>query len=62
MDESQSKVKDGFPEGLLRLIQHPRWISRGCGIPTCQGTRNYAQWVQLKKQYKKHVSDLIAVG
>ena len=42
------KVKDGFPEGILRLIQHPYWISRGCSIPTtatCQ--RGYNEWANL---------------
>lgn len=48
------KVKDGFPEGILRLIQHPHWISRGCSIPTtatCQ--RGYNEWANLAEQQKR---------
>ena len=56
-DESHSTVKEGFPEGLLRLIQHPEWISRGCGVPTCGGTRDYSKWAKLKKQQKRQVNE-----
>eukprot|EP00956_Cyclotella_meneghiniana_P023261 scaffold44948_cov29-Cyclotella_meneghiniana.AAC.1 len=50
---THTKIKQGFPEGLSRLIQHPHWISRGCAVPTCGGKRYYKQWAQLRKQQKK---------
>lgn len=43
-------LKNDFPLGLSRLIQHPDWLSRGCNLP-CESTYQYKDWVQL---YKKH--------
>ncbi|KAL3791653.1 hypothetical protein HJC23_003910 [Cyclotella cryptica] len=51
-DESYTKIKDGFPEGLQRLIQNPQLISRGCGVPTCGGTMSYHQWAQIQAQQR----------
>ncbi|KAL3789529.1 hypothetical protein HJC23_001337 [Cyclotella cryptica] len=51
-DESHEKLIEGFPEGLLRLIQIPQLISRGCGVPTCEGTMTYHQWAQVQAQQR----------
>ncbi|KAL7477725.1 hypothetical protein ACHAW6_003521 [Cyclotella cf. meneghiniana] len=53
-DESHEKLKEGFPEGLLRLIQHSQLIGRGCDVPTCGGTMDYRQWAQLQAQQRSH--------
>ena len=34
---------DDFPVGLNRLIRHPAWLSRGCGVP-CFGEYTYEMW------------------
>lgn len=52
-----------FPLGLSRLIQIPQWISRGCGVPTCNGKFRYHNWESFRradKQYfiKNHVPNV----
>lgn len=42
-----------FPKGLSRIIQHPRWIGRGCPVPTCGGTMNYNSW---EMERSRHIS------
>jgi hypothetical protein len=54
--DSQTNVKDDFPDGLLRLIQPPQWITRGCSVPTCGGTRAFYQWSQLKMRQRRQAS------
>lgn len=37
-------INPDFPMGLSRLIQHPRWVGRGCPVPTCGGKMSYNDW------------------
>lgn len=56
-DDDYKHLKEDFPDGLLRLIKHPDWISHGCGVPTCGGTHGFHEWEQLMKEetlYAKH--------
>eukprot|EP00956_Cyclotella_meneghiniana_P038533 scaffold155675_cov77-Cyclotella_meneghiniana.AAC.1 len=43
---------ENFPMGLSRLIQHPRWVGRGCPVPTCGGTMNYNSWEKERSESK----------
>ena len=54
-DTKYSHVKDNFPDGLLRLIKHPDWISHGCKVPTCGGTHDFLKWEQLMKEENNFV-------
>ncbi len=38
---------DDFPIGLNRLIRHPAWLSRGCGMP-CFGEYTYEEWDEMR--------------
>ncbi|KAL7469968.1 hypothetical protein ACHAXS_010216 [Conticribra weissflogii] len=35
-----------FPSGLSRLIDHPRWLSHGCSIPSCPQIQDYDKLVK----------------
>lgn len=48
-DEEYTQVKANFPDGLLRLIKHPDWISHGCDVP-CRGTHGFHEWEQIMKE------------
>eukprot|EP00956_Cyclotella_meneghiniana_P013500 scaffold19555_cov75-Cyclotella_meneghiniana.AAC.1 len=48
-DEQYTQVKDNFPDGLLRLIKHPDWISHGCDVP-CRDTHGFHEWEQIMKE------------
>jgi hypothetical protein len=50
-DDTYTHVKDDFPDGLLRLIKHPNWISHGCAVPTCGGTIGYNKWDALRQTH-----------
>ena len=43
-------LRNDFPLGLSRLIQHPTWLSHGCDLP-CSSTYQYKDWVRLYKKY-----------
>ena len=45
--QSELQMRTDFPMGLERLIIHPSWISRDCGIPTC-GTFDYNGWEAMR--------------
>ena len=47
-----ASVDQDFPMGLSRLIQHPRWVGRGCPVPTCGGKMSYKNWEAERKQQK----------
>ncbi len=49
-------LRNDFPLGLSRLIQHPTWLSRGCNLP-CASTYQYKDWMQLHKKHKKEGGD-----
>jgi hypothetical protein len=38
---------EDFPVGLTRLIRHPAWLSKGCGMP-CVGEYTYEEWDDLR--------------
>jgi hypothetical protein len=38
---------DDFAIGLNRLIRHPEWLSRGCGMP-CFGEYTYEEWDEMR--------------
>uniref|UniRef100_A0A7S2KVQ3 Uncharacterized protein n=1 Tax=Skeletonema marinoi TaxID=267567 RepID=A0A7S2KVQ3_9STRA len=40
------QIKENFPGGLSRLIDHPTWLSGGCPIP-CADTYSYDDWVKI---------------
>ncbi|KAL3815534.1 hypothetical protein ACHAXA_004179 [Cyclostephanos tholiformis] len=40
---SLDDLREDFPMGLSRLIHHPSWLSRGCGVP-CVGEYTYVDW------------------
>lgn len=42
-------LRNDFPLGLSRLIQHPTWLSHGCDLP-CTSTYQYNDWVHLYKR------------
>eukprot|EP00804_Cyclotella_cryptica_P009091 CCRYP_003173-RA/>CCRYP_003173-RA protein AED:0.06 eAED:0.06 QI:285/1/1/1/1/1/2/104/575 len=42
--DGRTTLREDFPLGLSRLIQVPRWVSRGCPVPTCGGTMSYDDW------------------
>jgi hypothetical protein len=46
------QIDPDFPMGLSRLIQHPRWVGRGCPVPTCGGSMNYNGWEAERLQHK----------
>ncbi|KAL3805392.1 hypothetical protein HJC23_009099 [Cyclotella cryptica] len=54
-DDSYSDVKEDFPDGILRLINHPKWLSRGCAVPTCGGTMGYNGWEEFRRQEHNYV-------
>lgn len=53
--EAISQSNEVFPTGLSSLIQHPRWLSRGCRIP-CQTSYDYLKWNHVSKQDMKQVT------
>jgi len=57
-DHSELAMKRDFPNGLERLIKHPSWLSRECGIPTCDGTFDYDSWEAIRKDQR----DLSRIG
>eukprot|EP00984_Skeletonema_dohrnii_P020201 scaffold9776_cov94-Skeletonema_dohrnii-CCMP3373.AAC.1 len=40
------QIKENFPGGLSRLINHPTWLSGGCPMP-CADTYTYNDWVRI---------------
>jgi len=44
-------IRDDFPLGFSRLVQHPAWLSHGCSVPTTcfdgNTTMQYEDWVNL---------------
>ena len=48
-DHSAMEMRRDFPMGLKRLIVHPTWLSRDCGIPTCDGF-DYMSWDAVRKR------------
>ena len=40
------QIKENFPGGLSRLIDHPTWLSGGCPIP-CADTYTYQDWARM---------------
>ncbi|KAL9186886.1 hypothetical protein ACHAXT_010606 [Thalassiosira profunda] len=44
------EVKEGFPRGFSRLVDHPNWLSRGCPVP-CAETHSYRDWAGLANKY-----------
>ncbi|KAL7466475.1 hypothetical protein ACHAXS_006772 [Conticribra weissflogii] len=46
------EVKEGFPMGLSRLIDHPAWLSHGCALPTCPEMNNYVNLTRLLRKYR----------
>ena len=40
------QIKQDFPGGFSRLIDHPTWLSGGCPIP-CADTMSYNDWVRM---------------
>ena len=59
-------IRNDFPRGLSRLIQHPTWLSRGCSVPlTCEAgtkTYDYKDWVQLDSKEIREVACINADG
>jgi hypothetical protein len=53
-DEEYEHVKEDFPDGLLRLVKHPDWISHGCAVPTCGGTHGYHKWEELMREASQY--------
>lgn len=53
-DHSRLVMKPHFPDGLQRLIIHPRWLSRDCPIPKCN-TFEYNSWDSIRKGQRDHV-------
>jgi hypothetical protein len=49
---NENEIDADFPMGLSRLIQHPRWVGRGCPVPTCGGSMNYDDWEARRKVQK----------
>mmetsp|Transcript_30262 Transcript_30262/g.54800 ORF Transcript_30262/g.54800 Transcript_30262/m.54800 type:complete len:575 (-) Transcript_30262:99-1823(-) len=54
-DHSELEMRRNFPKGLHRLIQHPSWISRDCGIPDCN-TFDYNSWDTVRKLQRDYYS------
>jgi len=52
---SSMEEKEDFPTGLSRVIQHPKWLSRGCPVP-CQSSYDFSKWNDLRKQHVKQVT------
>lgn len=48
-----NEIDPEFPMGLSRMIQHPRWMGRGCPVPTCGGSMNYGDWEARRKVQKE---------
>ena len=40
------QIKENFPGGLSRLINHQTWLSGGCSMP-CADTYTYNDWVRI---------------
>ena len=51
-NNKKAVVKEGFPNGILRLIQHPHWSSQGCSVPpiTFCNNRGYNEWYNLAER------------
>mmetsp|Transcript_22011 Transcript_22011/g.47850 ORF Transcript_22011/g.47850 Transcript_22011/m.47850 type:complete len:555 (-) Transcript_22011:88-1752(-) len=49
--EANWHVREDFPLGFSRLIQHPAWLSNGCPVP-CADTHGYKSLVQLYQGYR----------
>lgn len=43
------QIKENFPGGLSRLIDHPKWLTGGCPIP-CADTYTYKDWFRFSSQ------------
>lgn len=43
------QIKDNFPGGFSRLIDHQTWLTGGCPIP-CQDTYTYQDWARKSIQ------------
>ncbi|KAL7545589.1 hypothetical protein ACHAWF_008939 [Thalassiosira exigua] len=52
-DHGQMEMRSDFPRGIDRLIVHPSWISRDCGIPTCN-TFDYNSWDAIRKAQRDY--------
>lgn len=46
-DAASWSLRENFPLGFSRLIQHPTWLSHGCNVP-CSTTYQYHDWAKLK--------------
>ncbi|KAL7540999.1 hypothetical protein ACHAWF_006835 [Thalassiosira exigua] len=45
-EEDGTTTRGDFPRGFERMVRHPAWLSRGCGVP-CGETRAYEDWVRI---------------
>lgn len=52
--EASWEVKEDFPRGFSRLVDHPAWLSRKCAVPTsCDGREyRYGDWLRVANSYK----------
>lgn len=48
--EANWHVREDFPMGFSRLVDHPAWRSGGCDVPCADYT--YARWVGLYQKYQ----------
>jgi hypothetical protein len=46
-------MKEDFPMGLSRLLQHSTLLSRGCNMPTCSSF-TYDSWEAIRKAQREH--------
>jgi hypothetical protein len=46
-------MKEDFPMGISRLLQHSTLLSRGCKMPTCSSF-TYDSWEAIRKAQREH--------
>lgn len=46
-------MKEDFPMGISRLLQHSTLLSRGCEMPTCSSF-TYDSWEAIRKAQREH--------